>query len=209
MALEWYRKLKVPELLNASDRFEYFKELGNCFFRLGELIASETAYRKAVEMQPSSDAIAANLGMLELQRNRLDSAVAYFERSLRHQADNAKAHAGLGVVAFQSQDYALAAKFFGRALDIESQNLVALHQLMECAEHIDLETEVRKRIERFLDKEPLNHRIRFSLAALLFKKRMWRECEKELESILEHEPQHINARRLKEEVQSHRTGKMN
>lgn len=200
LALEWFKRLKVPALLNQADRFEYFKELGNCYFRLGDLHEADKSYRAALELQPESDAICANLGTLELQRNQLELAVAYFERALRHNPESSKAFAGMGVVAFESQDFALAARFFCKALDIDTQNQVALHQLIECAEHIEVSKEARVRMERFLEKEPQNHRVRFSLAALLYKKGLWKVCETELDLILRADPTYLNAKKLKEEM---------
>lgn len=200
VALEWFRKLKVPELLNKADRFEYHREMGNCFLRLNDYPEAHKSYLKALEITPNSDAVLANMGTLELQRNHLDLAATYFEKALNANQESAKAHAGMGIVAFQSQDYPLAARFFCKALDIDSQSSLALHQLIECAEKIDLFEELRKRLETFLEKESHNHRIRFSLAALLYRENLWKESENELDRILNLEPNYLNAKKLKEEL---------
>jgi len=204
LALEWFRKLKVPALLNQLDRFEYYRELGNCFSRLGDYSEAESAYQKALEIQPKSDAVCANLGTLELQRGHLKVAASYFERALMLNPESTKAHAGMGIVAFQSQDFNLAARFFMKSLDLDSQNILALHQLIECGEHVAIFKELRNRIERYLEKEPLNHRIRFSLAALLYKENLWKESEMELDRILSQEPNYLNAKKLKEELKNSR-----
>lgn len=200
LALEWFRRLKVPALLNQADRFEYYRELGNCFSRLGDYTEAERAYQQALEIQPKSDAICVNLGSLEIQRDHLKLAIAYFERALNLNPQNTKAFGGLGIVAFQSQDFVLAARFFGKALDLDTQNALALHQLIECGEHVDLFAEIRRRAEKFLEKEPNHLRIRFSLAALLYQENCWKECETELDRVLTMEPTHLNAKKLKEEL---------
>lgn len=200
LALEWFRRLKVPELLNKSDRFEYYREMGNCLLRLSDYPEAHKSYLKALEINSNSDAVLANMGTLELQRNHLDLAATYFEKALNVNQNSAKAHAGMGIVAFQSQDYMLSAQFFCKSLDIDSQNSLALHQLTECAEKIDLFEELRKRLETYLEKDPHNHRIRFSLAALLYRENLWKESENELDRILNIEPNYLNARKLKEEL---------
>ena len=97
-------------------------------------------------------------------------------------------------------DYFSASKEFNITLDLDSQNIPALVQLVELAEYSKAYTAIKVRLVRFLTREPKNTEVRFLLARVLFSEGGYTECEKEIDAILALDSANAKARKLKDDL---------
>ena len=204
-ALDLLGRIKTPSFLSKSERYEYYKETGNCLTRMGEYSPAERAYTEALNLYPSNDATFVNLGTLEIQRERFDLALFYFRKALQLNSSNPRAHCGIGITAVAVNDLDRAKNSFLKALEIDSTNVVALHQLAALCEVMTIDNEVIPLIQKYLDKQPKNNDLRFALAVLGYKHNEWTQAERELDTILKADPSHEKALRLKKELSQNRS----
>ncbi len=69
--------------LTPKHRYDLHQATGNAWLRARVVGKAERHYRKALELNSLSDAVAANLGMLCLQEKRIDEAKLAFTEALR------------------------------------------------------------------------------------------------------------------------------
>jgi Flp pilus assembly protein TadD len=203
-ALNFLSRIKSPSFLSKIDRYEFYKETGNCLTRNGEFSPAERAYTEALNLYPTNDATYVNLGTLEIQRERFDLALFYFRKALQLNASNPRAHCGIGITAVAVNDLERAKTAFLKALEFDASNVVALHQLAGLCEVLTIDAEVIERIENYLKTQPKNNELRFTLAALRYKHNEWTQAERELDTILKADSGHEKARRLKQELTQNR-----
>jgi len=203
-AIELFRAIKTPHFLSPEDQFEMYKDLGNCLTRQRRFDEADLAYRQALNLKADSDLIYVNMGTLALQRQHLEMAGVFFQKAAKLNPTNAKAHCGIGMVCEQAGKPKEAIRAFRAAMDLDSQNLVALYQLLSLAQDAGEIADLIARIGRFLVKDQKNSDVRFVLAALLFQKRDWTSCERVVDEILAYQPQHKAARKLKDELTSNK-----
>jgi tetratricopeptide (TPR) repeat protein len=203
-ALECFQKIQNRDLLTPDLRFEYCKELGNSQTRLGQLEEANQNYQQALNLKPNSDILYVNLGTLELQRKQYDLCQTYFEKAFELNPKNAKAICGVGLAAMSRGDFEGAKTRFEAALDIDSQSLVALNQLFHISQGLDDSSFLKPRLLKFLDVQPKNAEVRAWLATCYFHEGRWRECEHEVDTILEIHRAHPQATKLKEALTQNR-----
>ncbi len=203
-ALEAFSRVVEPVILTDEDRFDFLKEFGNCHLRQGNFEEAGSIYLRAKAVNPHSDAIFVNLGMLDFHCGRLSPAKGHFLNALRRNAKSAKAYCGLGLVALQEKQYGSAEQHFLEALNLDPQNQVALLQLVVIAYHNEAYAEVRKRVEAFLQKDPKNVPVLYAYAGILFKSSEWKKSEEILDKVLVLAPQHEKAQQLKKAIGENR-----
>jgi tetratricopeptide (TPR) repeat protein len=203
-ALELLNKIKSPSFLPREERYEYYKELGNCYTRAADYEKAESAYAQALNLGPTNEAAYVNLGTMEIQRERFDLALFYFKRAVQINPASSKGHCGIGIATLAAGDLEQARDAFLKALDLDNLNVLALHQLAALCDVLPLAAQVIGRIQQYLKVDPKNRELRFCLAALLFKRNEWSSCERELDEILKAAPGHERAQRLKKELISNR-----
>jgi Flp pilus assembly protein TadD len=204
LAVESFRWLTSPESLPKPLKFEFYKELGNCLIRLREVVQARDAYRAALMIEPTSDVIWVNQGTMEIQELRFSAAAENFHKAIELNPKNAKAYCGLGLVAMEANRPDDARTAFQKALELDTQNVLALSQLLAVSETpIQLKL-LKTHLYRFLESDPKNLEIRFALAAVLFKERNWGACEQALAALLKIDPSHSNAKKLRDELTSHK-----
>ncbi len=199
-ALACFQQIKSPHFMRSVDQFEYYREYGNCQTRAKDYAAADILYRKALEVDPTNEVIHVNLGMMEIQRGRFESAGSYFQRALRINPSNSRAQCGKGIVLAETGQEKLAKEALWESLDLDSQNVVAIYELLALC---DTESEImllRVQLKKYLDRDPKHREIRFALAALFYRENEWNHCERELDEILRTEPGHLKAQKLKVEL---------
>ncbi len=204
LALHYFHKIAHPELIPLPERFDLYKEMGNCLTRMDRFEIAEVNYRNALQIDPQSDVVHVNLGTLELQRGRAPQALLAFEAALKLNPQNPKAHCGVGMALLSENKFEEAEVQLTACLDIDSQSTVALHQLLTIAHSKDDYGIVKERLNRFLTRAPHNADMRFALAAVLFREQEWAACEVELEMTLSHAPEHKKSKELLEEIRFNR-----
>ena len=98
----------------------------------------------------------------------------------------------------------IAQLYFKKTLDVDCLNVVAIQQLYALAETEANWRALRIRIVQALIKDPSNLENRYLLAATLLKQNDWSGCESELNLILIKSPDHLKAKKLREELSLHR-----
>jgi tetratricopeptide (TPR) repeat protein len=204
VAVETFRQILSPEALPDSLPFELYKELGNCLTRLGEAKLAQEAYQKALALEPTSDVIWVNQGTLEIQQLHFSEAAANFRKAIELNPASAKAYCGLGLIAMEGNSPEDAREAFEKALELDSQNVLALSQLLAVSETPAQLKSLKIYLFRFLESDSKNLEIRFALAAVLFKERNWGACEQALAALLKIDPAHSNAKKLRDELTSHK-----
>lgn len=121
----FYRALnKVND--NHELLFEVYKNLGNIFFKEGDVEGTEEFYHKAYSMNPDSSPMLVNLGTLAFQKDEMDVALTRFRRALEINPKNDKAWVGLSIVHAKMSDQVLAQANLDAALDVNPMNRTAV-----------------------------------------------------------------------------------
>jgi tetratricopeptide (TPR) repeat protein len=128
----------------------------------------------------------------------------YFEKAAELNPKNAKAICGLGLAFMSRGEFDGAKSRFEAALDIDSQNLVALNQLFHLSQELDTTTFLKPRLIQYLEIQPKNAEVRAWLATCLFHEGRWRECEHQVDQILTIHRGHPQAMKLKEALTQNR-----
>jgi tetratricopeptide (TPR) repeat protein len=197
-----FEKVQKPQTFHADQRFDYFKNFGNCLTRLGQLDRAEALYIKALELSPTSDTIHVNLGTLLIQRREWNLARERFMRAAEINPNSSRALCGMGLTALALGQVTEAKAFFHRSLDLDAQNLVALHQLVELCQNPEEFTTLKTRLRGYLEKDPNHADSHFALGALLFKEGSWKACELHVARALEIDPRHAGAMKLRADLNS-------
>jgi len=200
MALTYLTKSAEKAELSQDEKFELFKEMGNCQTRQQSYDTAAIAYNKALQINPNSDITYVNFGTLELQRKNYPEANKCFKKALEINPNNDKAYCGMGILKVIEKDFSGADENFLKALDIESQNQIALSQLIGITHTTKNYSTTKKRVHTFLDKNPHNPEIHYSLGELFLKDGDLISCEKELELVIKNAPFHPRAKQLLEEI---------
>lgn len=200
IASRYFLQVTSAQNLPEELRFEYFKERGNAHTRLGIYDDAFRSYSEALKIRPESDTVFVNLGTLELQRKRFESAHSHFSKATHLNSRNAKAFCGMGLVAIELGQTVFAKQQFERTLELDSQHSVALQQLIKLSEADGNFSAMKQRLNLYLLKDPKNDEFRYWLASCLIKEGSLRAAEKEIDQVLADSPNHERARKLKEEI---------
>lgn len=197
-AIVCYRKVRKPEGLDEEERFELWKDLGNCLARRGEIEEADEAYRQALRLAPDSSAVHVNRGMLELQKDGVREAKDHFIRALQLDGSCARALCGLGIVKSIDGDLSGAERDLSAALELDPRNQTALLQWLFIGHRLSDTGRLRACAETFFRGEPFPVEVGYAYAALLFQEARWIDCRRVLDATLAKSPAHAKAQRLRE-----------
>ncbi len=93
-----------------------FLKIGSIHERLGNRALAQRAFELALERDPENPAACERLGLLYLNSQRTDAAVALFERAIRLDPERWQSHNGLGIAADRRGDFSSAIARYDRAL---------------------------------------------------------------------------------------------
>ena len=203
-AYDAFSQVRDASKLSVATRFNFHKEFGNCQTRLERFNEASDSYAQALSLNPRSHVVLINFGTLEIQRKRLEKATHYFQQAIEFCPTAAKAFCGIGIVAQMTGETEIAQLYFKKTLDVDCLNVVAIQQLYALAETEANWRALRIRIVQALIKDPSNLENRYLLAATLLKQNDWSGCESELSLILIKSPDHLKAKKLREELSLHR-----
>ena len=154
-ALEAARALLAKDGKNASA----FNALGLVYYRMNKLPLAESAFRRAVELEPKAKSTAAvwnNLGLVALARGNDQEAFQAFEKAAALDGEHGEAHLNQGTVYLDCGDYKRAEKAIRKAIEIEGDDpdaYVALGVALRGQKRFD---DARAAYERALVARP-NH----------------------------------------------------
>ncbi|HXU80941.1 MAG TPA: tetratricopeptide repeat protein [Polyangia bacterium] len=154
-ALEAARALLTKDGKNAAA----FNALGLVYYRMNKLPLAESAFRRAVELDPKAKATAAvwnNIGLVALARGNDQEAFVAFEKASAIDGDHREAHLNQATVYLDCGDYKRAEKEIRKAIEIDHDDpdaYVALGVALRGQKRFD---EARAAYERALAARP-NH----------------------------------------------------
>lgn len=154
-ALEEVKGLLAKDSKNAAA----FNALGLVYYRMDKLALAESAFRRAIELEPKAKETAAvwnNLGLVALARGRDQEAFAAFEKATGLDAGYREAHLNQANVYLDCGDYKRAEKEIRRAIEIDADDPdahVALGVALRGQKRFD---DARQAYERALAQRP-NH----------------------------------------------------
>lgn len=152
---------------------------------------------QAEQMDPQSTRVLKARGAVLLAQMKPVDATAFFDRALEVEPDEPKLLAGRGMCDLLQNKPDAAIDFFERALKIEPDYLVALYQLLECAYGLGEYPRALSALTAYLTSKPDDTDIRFCLAGCLYKSNNREGAERELERIVQVQPDHPGARELR------------
>lgn len=199
-AIAHFEKITKPEALSADERFDLFKNFGNCLTRQGKLDSALGVYARALELSPTSDTLQVNLGTLFIQKRDWQKAAERFARALQLNPRSGKAACGLAMTHLARGDNEAAKKFLHHALDLEPSNSVALHQLLEITTDAQEFAALKARLQAYLQKDPNSSDAHSAIAVLYFKEGNWKPCEQHVRRAIELNPKNSAAVKLQSDL---------
>ena len=154
-ALEAARALLAKDGKNAAA----FNALGLVYYRMNKLPLAESAFRRAVELEPKAKATASvwnNIGLVALARGNDQEAFQAFEKASALDGDHREAHLNQATVYLDCGDYKRAEREIRKAIEIDGDDpdaYVALGVALRGQKRFD---DARAAYERALAAHP-NH----------------------------------------------------
>jgi tetratricopeptide (TPR) repeat protein len=191
------------EGLSLRLRTELHKACGNCWLRARKADRAEGHYRKALQLDPTSDEIASNLGALYLQSGRMQDAIRAFEDATTANPRNAKALAGLGSARLAEGRKREAHDHFARSLEMELQQPTVIYHLVKCAYEIKSYATAARLLGDYVQAAPVNANLLYSLGGLQFHLGRIDEANSTVSRILKIQPGHNGASELLRLIQKY------
>jgi tetratricopeptide (TPR) repeat protein len=116
--------------------------------------AAETAYRRAIELDPSLANALTNLGNLMFRRDRLTDAEQLYQRALKLDAEQPEAHYNLGFLLFERAQVPAAIESFERALSSDPAFADAHFNLAMAYQEVGQHAQARPHWEAYLQLDP-------------------------------------------------------
>ncbi len=165
----WKNSRALYERALAVDAHNYLahNNLGNLYYKDGNLEAAKRHYEAAVRVRPTYADANYNLGNVVLRQGDPLTARALFERALASQPDHAMANLNIGVIHAGSRDYERARVHFERAALADPGNPEPLHNLGVIHGILKQPQKARSYLERALRIDPGHERARQELQRLM------------------------------------------
>ncbi len=166
----------------------------------GKVEEAKSLFEKAKSINSNSSRLHMSMGAMYLSIKEVKSAKAAFEDALEIDPNNVKALIGRGMCEVSKSSHITAYGYFIRALQLSPKELVAIHQLIECAFALGRFDDVTTAIEVFLKDSPNDHEMRFCLAGCKYKLGLISDAKSELSRVTSAVPQHKGARELSAQI---------
>jgi O-antigen biosynthesis protein len=192
---------KPVEQHNSTQHYEVMMELGDCLTSVGKYDEAQQHYEKSASLSPDAAGPYVGLGVVALQKNKLEDADIAFRVACRLDPKCARAYAGMAMISQQQAHYSQAFKMYLKCLELESDNLTALLGLFQTSCQMGSFEKIIHYLLVYLDMHPGDTSVMFALAALYMKDGRIAESKEILHNILALEPWHKDAANLLEEVE--------
>lgn len=189
------RALLLKEL-SEKARYELHQAAGNAWLRANLPAKAERHYRRALERNPHSDAVAANLGNLCLQQQRYDEAKIAFDEAIRVNPKNERAWFGSGSIHLALGNKSEALEAFAHSLEVKIQQPQAIFHLVKCAYETKNFARAKDLLKCYVDVSPFNPHLLYSLAGLEFHLGERTAAARTARMILQIQPAHVEAAAL-------------
>ena len=189
------------EQQNSTQHYDFLMELGDRLTSAGKYDEARQHYEKSALLSPDAAWPYVGLGVVALQKNKLEDANAAFRVACRLDPKCTKAYAGLAMISQQQAHYPQAFEMYLKCLELDSDNLAALLGLFQTSCQFGSFEKIVHYLLVYLDMHPGDTSIMFALAALYMKDGRIAESREILRNILALEPGYKDAASLLEEVE--------
>lgn len=124
--------------------------LGQALMQLSEYRDAQRHLSAAAVAEPTDEGVLLVLGNCQLRLGRVGAAADKFRRVLALAADCPEAHHNLGVCHFLEGNYEAGLEHMLRAVDLDGENVVAMHKAVLVLMHVRRWKEARAMIDRAL-----------------------------------------------------------
>lgn len=191
------RALGIPGISD-TQKFEFYKSLGNCYSRLDKHEKAEQHYMSAFELNEDSDALQVNVGSLALQKGDHATAKRHFQRALELNSKNDKALCGLGMIDMLNNQLEQAQTLFVNSLKQNPDNLTAIFNLVKCAYQTKKFRDSAYFLQNYISNNIVNVNILYTFAGVLYHQEEYEKALVEINKVLEINPNHTGAIELSE-----------
>jgi Flp pilus assembly protein TadD len=187
-----------------DQHYEVLKELGDCHTMLGNFDRARQCYEEAALLARDNPGPHIGRGVVAMQTGCHDEAEKAFNDALHLDDRCAEAYGGLGMLYQQRADYPKAFDFYLKALDRNTDNLVALLGLFQTACQMGSFAKVIHYLKIYLDRHPGDVSVLFCLATLYAHDGLLDQATEAIQTILILEPANAEAKQLLAEVEKKR-----
>ncbi len=179
--------------------YEINKELGECYLFMGELDKAEEHYLKASTAATEEADAYIGLATVAVHRTDLANAETFYQKACDLRPCD-KALSGLGLVANELKESEAAFGYFEKALQFNSDNLVALLSIVRLAHELEKLETIVPFLNAYLELNPAQEDVRYTLAGCLVCLNLHQEAKEHLSILLEKNPNNAIAQELMSQI---------
>src|SRR5262249_28461574 len=147
-------ELLEPYAARAEPSLDVLLTRGAALAETGRTADALAAFRRALDLAPTSARILVDIGNVHLAARQYPPAREAFEEALARQGDLARAHNGLGVLAAETGHLDEAIERWKRAAELDPRDWDTLYNLGRALRRSGRDAEARPYVERFAREAP-------------------------------------------------------
>jgi tetratricopeptide (TPR) repeat protein len=195
-----YANNQEENTMSSHLDYEINKELGECYLFMGELDKARDYYEKAAQSTGVHSDPYLGLATIAVQQGELDSAMEMYKKAASIEPGD-KALAGMGLIEMEIGDKDKAFDFFAQSLEKNPSNMISIFGMVQLGHSCNKLGDVVPFLETYLSLDTGKHEVRYSLAGCLLAMGNADAARMQLETILEAEPGHKDAREMLEQIE--------
>lgn len=196
-----------PEKLSGYD-YDVLIETADYHAYMGNYNLARTYYYKAILLEPYRAEPYLGLGTVALENKSFTQAERAFEAACQLDSKHSKAYCGLGIVYQRMGELEKSFEMYSLCLEIDKDNIDAILGLFQVGRKINRYTQIRTKLQMYLQIHPNDVTIMFCLANVCVKEHLYKQANNVLLDILLTDNNNIDAINLLEEIQ-HRQAQQN
>lgn len=177
-----------------------FRNIGDCFTKLGDLENGLQNYVRSLELDPYSAKTFVGLGTVALQSHNYNVAVPQFQKAVALAPKDDMASLGLGLSFEGLGERNEALKWTHRACNLNIENTAAIYNLVKLAYELDQYAEAGEVLKRYVGLHPNDVNMTFTLGGIAFKTGNVNEAVRLMEDILVLDPMNSRAHSLLSQI---------
>lgn len=167
---------------------QLFQLVGECFLKLGDVIASQNSYFKSLSYDEHHAKSYVGLGTVSLTKRDYEVAATHFKKASQLDPKDDMAFLGLGL-AFQGLDnLEEASSWIRQALLLNAENTAAIFTLVQISYELESYEETEKILQNYLELHPEDLNIQYSLAGIYFQQKKLGRAARILEELVAFNP---------------------
>lgn len=187
--------------LTQSQQSQLFRNIGDCFMKLGDTPNGRANYLRATELDPFCAKTFIGLGTVALQEHNYHIAVPQFQKAVSLAPSDDMASLGLGLAFEGMTEIQESYNWTLRACTLNSENTVAIFNLVKLSYELDAYPDAEKILSKYVSLHPNDVNMAFTLGGIQFKLGKLVEAVKQMEAILVLDPTNERAQGLLTQIQ--------